>query len=204
MLRIENLSVGPLTNIQFNVAEGECLPVQGPSGSGKTCLFRAVADLMPHKGEIWLRGKLQSDMPAWEWRKQVQLVPAASQWWFSECGQHFLSKPDAETLQGLGLELPLMNQATHRLSSGQKQRLALLRALQFTPVVLLLDEPTANLDPDNARRFREAVQRYLRHHQACALWITHDEQMAAQLNERRVIISAQGQCQILTEEVLSL
>ena len=65
--------VGP---VSISVARGECLAILGASGSGKSLLFRAIADLDPNQGEVSLNGRSREDMPAYEWRRQVSLVPA--------------------------------------------------------------------------------------------------------------------------------
>ena len=106
MLRIENLSVGPLTNIQFNVAEGSVCLFKAHQEAVKPACFRAVADLMPHKGEIWLRESCNPICRHGNGENRCSWFRQPVSGGFFPCGQHFLSRPDAETLQGLGLELP--------------------------------------------------------------------------------------------------
>ncbi len=192
MFSVERLTVGPVIQASFGVDQGACLPVIGPSGSGKTCLLRALADLMPHSGEVRLDGQAQADVPAPVWRNQVQLVPAASQWWYPLCGAHFQSPLQWGDWQALGLGADVAELPSHRLSSGQRQRLALLRALQHKPRVLLLDEPSANLDPENVQRVKSLVLNYLEQHRACALWITHDLTLAGQLGSECLALDLQG------------
>jgi ATPase subunit of ABC transporter with duplicated ATPase domains len=85
-------------------------------------------------------------------------VPAEPRWWAATVGEHFASVP--QHLDALGLSPELMSSNPELLSSGQRQRLALLRALDRDPCVLLLDEPTANLDAANVERVERLLQRW--------------------------------------------
>jgi len=98
-------------------------------------------------------------------------------------GEHFPA--DAEVpLEALGLPGNALSWSVSRLSTGERQRLALLRLLAHNPEVLLLDEPTANLDA----RSRARVEALLLHYcaEACcgALWVTHDSGQASRLGSR--------------------
>jgi ABC-type iron transport system FetAB ATPase subunit len=75
-----------------------------------------------------------------------------------------------------------------RLSSGEKQRLALLRLLANQPRVLLLDEPTANLDPQNTRRVEAMIAAYREARGAAVVWISHDREQAARVCDRHYIV----------------
>jgi ABC-type iron transport system FetAB ATPase subunit len=76
VLRVDTLKVAPLPPLSFSVANGECLAVEGPSGSGKTRLLRAIADLDPAEGHVFLDGAEKNEMPAPEWRKRVRYACA--------------------------------------------------------------------------------------------------------------------------------
>ncbi len=177
-LELEQVGVGALANVDLKVAPGEIVCLSGPSGSGKTRLLRAVADLEPHAGRIRLGEIEQVAMPAHEWRRAVMLVPSESQWWHERVGEHF-ARPMPEALAELGFEAGVEEWPVMRLSSGEKQRLALVRALSTGPRALLLDEPTANLDDKNAEQVETWLSRLIRERDMPTLWVAHS---AAQIN----------------------
>jgi ABC-type iron transport system FetAB ATPase subunit len=172
-LKVENLSFLNLGPFQFGVAGGECLGITGPSGSGKTLLLRALADLDPHTGEVFLDGVAAGTLPAPQWRRQVGLLPAESAWWADTVGAHF-DEAAPRWLDRLGFTSEVLQWEVARLSSGERQRLAFLRLLVGQPAVLLLDEPTANLDAENTRCLEELVRRCREERGAAVVWVTHD------------------------------
>jgi ABC-type iron transport system FetAB ATPase subunit len=172
-LKVENLSFLSLGPFQFGVAGGECLGITGPSGSGKTLLLRALADLDPHTGEVFLDGVAAGALPAPQWRRQVGLLPAESAWWADTVGAHF-EEVAPRWLDRLGFRPEVLQWEVARLSSGERQRLAFLRLLVGQPAVLLLDEPTANLDAENTRRLEDLVRRCREERGAAVVWVTHD------------------------------
>lgn len=165
--------VGPLS-LRCSVP---CCTLAGPSGSGKTLLLRAIADLDPHAGRALLDGVEQSELPAPEWRRRVAYLPAESHWWAERVDAHFLTW-DPALLERLGFAPDVLDWEVARLSSGERQRLALARVLALGPRVLLLDEPTANLDRGNRERVEALVAAYLDEHAALALWVSHDPEQA--------------------------
>lgn len=152
----------------------ECIGLGGASGSGKTRLLRCIADLDAHRGQVWLDGVACEDIPPPAWRRRVALLPAESAWWFDEVGVHFSRAPEAARLASLGFPEDVPGWRVDRLSSGEKQRLAVLRMLSIEPRVLLLDEPTANLDDENIGRVESLIQTYLHDANAAAIWVSHD------------------------------
>ena len=187
-LKLEDVSVGELEPVSLSIATGEVVCISGASGSGKTRLLRAVADLEPHGGDCLLGDIRQSETPAHRWRRQVMMVPAESQWWHETVGEHF----DAETVgvPGEALEaLDLPGEATSwsidRLSSGEKQRLALIRALVREPRALLLDEPTANLDAESIRRVERWLLEIIQHRELPTLWVAHDAEQIRRVSNRQ-------------------
>ena len=182
-LRVENLvshSHGP---VSFSLDEGECMGLSGASGSGKTLLLRAIADLDPHSGEVSLDGVECRSMRGHVWRRYVGMLPAESQWWWPTVGEHF-SQIDTELLGSLGFERTVLAWAVTRLSSGERQRLALLRLLAQQPRVLLLDEASANLDNSNVQRVEKLIADYRIERNACVVWVSHDMEQIARIGGR--------------------
>jgi ABC-type multidrug transport system ATPase subunit len=167
--RLQIHGVGP---VDLSVDAGQCLGMNGPSGSGKTLLLRAIADMEEHAGTVCLDGLEQTRVPAPEWRRQVALLPAESMWWFDRVGDHF-SRVDTERFMQVGLHPDVLAWPVSRLSSGERQRLALLRVLENDPLVVLLDEPTANLDPDNIDGAERVVRTYRETTGAAVIWVGH-------------------------------
>ncbi len=185
---LKRLHLGPL---DFELAAGETLCITGPSGSGKSQLLRALADLDPHEGAIALDGVLQADMPASDWRHRVTLLAAESQWWAPTVGKHF--PPDADLrLEEVGFNQSAAAWEIERLSSGEKQRLALLRAMAHGPQVLLLDEPTANLDDDNATRIEALVRRWRDGGNRAVVWVSHDKRQVERVCDRHLHLNMEG------------
>jgi ABC-type iron transport system FetAB ATPase subunit len=182
LLSIKHLDCGSVSGVDVLLAAGECLAVTGPSGSGKSRLLRAIADLDPHRGEVWLGDAARAAMPAHRWRQRVGYLPAESAWWGDLVADH-MPAPGSERLAELGLDPGVMQWQVSRLSSGERQRLALLRLLAGAPAVLLLDEPTANLDADSAAR----VERLLKQQQAQGrglIWVSHDQAQVQRVADR--------------------
>ncbi|HSH84323.1 MAG TPA: ATP-binding cassette domain-containing protein [Guyparkeria sp.] len=174
LFEVEHLQGPNVPPVSFALQAGEVLTVQGESGVGKSQMLRALADLSPHEGRVYLEGVEQSSMPAAKWRRQVALVPAESGWWADTVAEHFARRPDEDWWKSLRLRPSLWDAEVERLSSGERQRLAVLRALILTPRVLLLDEPTANLDHENALAMAELLLDYVERYKAAAVWISHN------------------------------
>jgi ABC-type multidrug transport system ATPase subunit len=188
LLSVNGLDCGSLSGANFDVASGACVCLGGPSGSGKTRLLRALADLDPHMGDIRLNGRAQREFAPSEWRRRVAMLPAESAWWAPTVGEHM---PDgcAEELSRLCLPEDAARWPVERLSAGEKQRLALLRLTAGRePALLLLDEPTANLDPASVER----VERYLlalsRERGSGMIWVSHDAAQIARVATRAMRI----------------
>lgn len=184
-LRIKGLVTRHVGPIDLQLGHGECVTVSGPSGAGKTLLLRAIADLDQHDGEIWLEDSLCTSMRAHQWRSRVGMLSAESQWWGEHVGEHFW-QPDESLLAALGFSTEVMQWQVANCSTGERQRLALLRLLQNEPQVLLLDEPTASLDAQNVERV-EAVLRQLQRERGMALlWVSHDSAQVQRVADRRL------------------
>ncbi len=166
---------------------GACAAITGPSGSGKSLFLRMIADLDPNEGEVWLNGRERASMPAPEWRKQVSYVSAESGWWADTVIEHFPGsrRNEIEILSaGLGLRGELVDAPVAQLSTGEKQRLALTRALLPSPSVLLLDEPTGALDEDSVARVEVLLQDRMANGTSIVM-VTHDPNQAQRLGSQR-------------------
>jgi putative ABC transport system ATP-binding protein len=202
-LRLERLRPRLLDPVTLTVAAGTLLFLSGPSGAGKSLLLRAVADLDPNDGEAFVGELARSSLSASQWRRRVGLLPAESGWWDETVGAHFPARPapdDArqpkdsvqsdllDLLPRLGFEADVLGWTVSRLSTGERQRLALARLLAAHPEALLLDEATANLDPANRDRVEAVVKDYQARMAAAVLWVSHDPEQRARLSERSLII----------------
>jgi ABC-type multidrug transport system fused ATPase/permease subunit len=158
MLEVADLSRAGLKPATFTLQKGECLAVRGRSGAGKTLLLRAIADLDPNAGRVALNGRDRHSMSGPAWRRQVVYLPAEPGWWADGVGEHF---PDWDAALPLLAELGIPADAdawqVSRCSTGERLRLALVRALMVEPVALLLDEPTAALDSESEREVQAAL-----------------------------------------------
>lgn len=191
LLSIKDLHYLHCGPISLEIKAQECIGISGASGSGKSRLLRAVADLDDHKGEIKLDDINQQEIEAHNWRKKVALLSAETFWWFDTVGEHFIDL-SVEKLEALGLSRKVKNWEVARLSSGEKQRLGLLRLLENEPQVLLLDEPTANLDKDNVILFEAFIEAYTNNKNACVIWISHDTDQLSRVSNKQFEITNGG------------
>ena len=209
-LRLDAVRPRVLAPVSLTVDAGELVFIGGPSGSGKSLLLRAVADLDPHAGEVWLGGEARSTMAPARWRRRVGLLPAEAFWWADAVGEHFPDAPRERRisarrvrdlgeqrsalsahggldglLAALGFEPDVVHWSVSRLSTGERQRLALARLLAQGPEALLLDEATANLDPGNRERVELVVAAYRTVQAAAVLWVSHDPEQRERLGGRQ-------------------
>ncbi|MDC8804143.1 ATP-binding cassette domain-containing protein [Halomonas pacifica] len=189
-LRLEALGIGALEGVDLTLAPGEVLCLSGASGSGKSRLLRAIADLEPHEGEAWLGDTARSSLPAHRWRARVMLVPAESHWWAERVEEHLAVAPSEADLAALGFADEVLGWEVARLSSGEKQRLALLRAVAVLDerpdeaAALLLDEPTANLDEAMTQAVEAWLCERLGERGWPTLWVAHDPGQIARVAKR--------------------
>ncbi len=188
-LLVRRLSNAVLHEVSFQLGAGEIVCIRGASGAGKSRLLRAICDLDENRGEVRLDDTSREAIAAPRWRRLAALLPAESTWWEDTPGAHFSRQPPYPP-EDLGLDAGILDQPMARLSSGERQRLALLRVLALEPRVVLLDEPTSNLDAENGRRMEELVQRHVATTDASVLWITHDAAQAARMGQRTLTMAA--------------
>jgi tungstate transport system ATP-binding protein len=158
------LDVGAL-----EVRRGETLAIIGPSGSGKSTLLRLLQFLeRPTSGRLWFEGRAVESEPPVDVRRRVttvfqrpivlsRTVRANVAYGLRVRGVAARPGEMVHLLDGLGLT-SLAHEAARTLSGGEIQRVSIARALAFDPEVLLLDEPTANLDPRNVRLVEDMIR----------------------------------------------
>lgn len=189
--------------ISFAAQEGEILCLLGPSGCGKTTILRAIAGFEPvRSGQLFLSGQLVSSpdvMIPTESRhvgmvfQEYALFPHLRVQDNIAFGLHHLERNERasrvqEMLRLTGLE-GFERRYPHELSGGQQQRVALARALVQHPVVLLLDEPFSNLDPDMAGRMRQELHDLLRRTKTTTVLVTHDHDEAFAMADRIAVLN---------------
>ena len=190
-----------LTGVQFSVAPGELLALVGPSGLGKTSLLRAIAALDDCDGVLTLDGRTPAQWGFPAWRRAVVLVqqrgvmlPGTVRHNLAAgFGLNIAGPPPSDSttdglLAQLGLDASVAEQQADRISVGQAERVSLARALLIAPRVLLLDEPTAGLDPEATRQV-EAVIRDACADGMSALIVSHDPDQPSRLGAATLDLS---------------
>jgi len=186
LLRIRALRSPYAGPFSLDLNAGECVAIQGPSGTGKSVFLRLIADLDPGDGEVRLHNRVRETWSAPEWRCQVVYQSAEPAWWAPTAREHLA--PDArfdatDLLARLGLSADILDADLSRTSTGERQRLALIRSLACQPSVLLLDEPTASLDRV-ATAAVEAVLREQLQVGTSILMVTHSHEQAERIGDR--------------------
>ncbi|MEL5309423.1 iron efflux ABC transporter ATP-binding subunit FetA [Serratia nevei] len=184
-----------LDSVSFTLGEGEFKLITGPSGCGKSTLLKIISSLMdPTSGNLYFDGRAIAEMSPEAYRKQVSYcfqTPAL----FGNTVYDNLAlpyqirqqSPDERKMQAdlarFGLPEAMLTKSINELSGGEKQRVSLIRNLQFMPRVLLLDEITSALDEENKRNVNEIVHQLVAEHRLAVLWVTHDTEEIAHADE---------------------
>ncbi|EMP7138715.1 TPA: iron ABC transporter ATP-binding protein FetA [Serratia marcescens] len=184
-----------LDSVSFTLGEGEFKLITGPSGCGKSTLLKIISSLMdPTSGNLYFDGRAIAEMSPETYRKQVSYcfqTPAL----FGNTVYDNLAlpyqirqqSPDERKMQAdlarFGLPEAMLTKSINELSGGEKQRVSLIRNLQFMPRVLLLDEITSALDEENKRNVNEIVHQLVAEHRLAVLWVTHDTEEIAHADE---------------------
>ncbi len=185
LLEVLNLKSSCYRQVSFTVSSAEVVTVSGASGSGKSLLLRAIADLDPHEGDIRLSGFSQREMPANQWRRKVGFLPAEYFFWGDTAGCSFPQNRDAgEVLNKLRLPGDIIHKTVNRLSSGERQRLAIARLLLNEPACLLLDEPTSHLDNDTTMAAESLILAYRKQHGCPVIWVSHNKDQQQRISQR--------------------
>jgi cobalt/nickel transport system ATP-binding protein len=207
-----------LAGIDLHVAHGERVAIIGPNGAGKTTLMLHLNALLTGKGELEVAGLRVGHDDVRDLRARVGLVfqdpddqlfmptvreDVAFGPLNAGCSRIEVEERIREALAAVRMT-EFADRAPHQLSLGQKRRVAIATVLAMRPSLLVLDEPSANLDPRTRRELMELLSGVDR----TMLVVTHDLPLAATLCERAVILSggriaADGPCRdILADEAL--
>nr|WP_207281070.1 ABC transporter ATP-binding protein [Thiocystis violacea] len=195
-------------DLSLRVAEGELVGLIGPNGAGKSTLVKAIAQLLPHAGEILFRGRPLSRMPAIEratrlaylsqddrlqWPISVEDLVALGRhpyrggWWRGGGAPSVSDRRAIETALRATDVWELRTRRVDTLSGGERARARLARALAVEAPLLLADEPVAALDP----RHQLQVMELLRAHcgdGASALVVLHDLTLASRFCDRLLLL----------------
>ena len=175
-----------LQHVGFSLSPGEFKLITGPSGCGKSTLLKIVASLLsPTEGTILFEGQDISTLSPENYRQQVSYCVQTPALFGDTVYDNLIfpwqirnKTPEPEKfisdLARFGLAQETLSKSINALSGGEKQRVSLIRNLQFLPKVLLLDEITSALDDVNKRNVNEIIHRYVREQNIAVLWVTHD------------------------------
>ena len=193
MLKVDRLAIAGLPPLSFDVAAGDCIAIEGPSGSGKTRILRAIADLDAAGGYVSLEGAERTELPAPVWRQRARYVSAEPAWWADTARAHVTRAPDRHRFErmagSLGLAPCLLDAPIARLSTGDRLRLGLARALADEPRLILLDEPTGALDATATALTEELIRFQLLARRAVIL-VSHDRAQIDRLAQRSLLLGA--------------
>ena len=192
-----------IADMSLTAQEGDIVCLLGPSGCGKTTTLRAIAGFEPVvSGEILLQGRLVSAphvaIPTEERRvgmvfQEYALFPHLRVADNVAFGLRHLTAEEraaqVETMLAMVGLTGMERRYPHQLSGGQQQRVALARALAPKPVVLLLDEPFSNLDPDMTGKMREDLLQLLRQTRTTAVLVTHDHEEAFAMADQIAVLN---------------
>ncbi len=200
------VSTQVLTGLDLTVNSGERIAIVGTSGSGKSTLLHLLGGLdTPTSGEVWLHGQLLNSMNETE-RGAMRNKHLGFIYQFNHLLAEFtavenvamplLMRPKVSTTEARQQAIDILNSVglehrlAHRpgeLSGGERQRVAIARALVTKPSLILADEPTGNLDYDNAQSVFGLLSELQSTMQTALLMVTHDRSLAA-LADRQLLL----------------
>lgn len=201
--QIGEVKTHALDGVSLSIAEGEFTALVGPSGSGKTTMLQLMGCLdRPNSGAVKINGqdvtKLSKNKRADLRREKIgfifqffALIPVLTAYENVELPlllNNVKAKERQERVMGLLEAVGLADRAGHRpdqLSGGEQQRVAIARALASEPLLVLADEPTANLDTANGAQAMEIMQRLNQETGTAFIFATHDPRVMSYA--RRVI-----------------
>lgn len=198
------LDAGRRARVSTTIASGLVHALAGPSGSGKTTLLRGIAQLVePVGGTVHVDGESPEVVGYPSFRRRVVYVdqrPAmmpgtvatnlAAPFAYKSARGTFDRKDARGRLVRLGLPAGILERDASKLSVGEQQRVAFVRAASVRPDVYLLDEPTSALDPDAAEALEAMLREDLDRRGAAALLVTHQSAQSERLASKVVALEA--------------
>ena len=175
-----------LHNINLELRPGEFKLITGPSGCGKSTLLKIIASLLsPTSGRLFFDNADVATLSPERYRQQVSYCAQTPALFGDSVYDNLIfpwqirnKQPDSQALvadlQRFGLGENMLEKSINELSGGEKQRVSLIRNLQFLPRVLLLDEITSALDDSNKQNVNDIIHGYTTEKQEAVLWVTHD------------------------------
>lgn len=175
-----------LRPVSLQLNQGEYVLLTGPSGSGKSTLLKIIASLInPTSGQIFFRNSDINTLKAENYRQQVSYCFQTPQLFGQTVYDNIALpwqirrvKPQRDklvaALESVNLSPDMLDKSVEQLSGGEKQRVGLLRNLQFMPDVLLLDEVTSALDEENRLAVLSLINRIATEEKVAVVRISHD------------------------------
>jgi putative ABC transport system ATP-binding protein len=175
-----------LKPVSLQLNQGDCVLLTGPSGSGKSTFLKILASLItPTSGQLFFRNSDITTLRAEVYRQQVSYCFQTPQLFGQTVYDNLAlpwqirrQKPQRDklvaALESVNLSPDMLNKPVEQLSGGEKQRVGLLRNLQFMPEVLLLDEVTSALDEENRLSVLSLIHRMAAEEKVAVVRISHD------------------------------
>lgn len=175
-----------LKPVSLQLNQGDCVLLTGPSGSGKSTFLKILASLItPTSGQLFFRNSDITTLRAEAYRQQVSYCFQTPQLFGQTVYDNLAlpwqirrQKPQRDklvaALESVNLSPDMLNKPVEQLSGGEKQRVGLLRNLQFMPEVLLLDEVTSALDEENRLSVLSLINRIAADEKVAVVRISHD------------------------------
>lgn len=185
----------------LDLHRNEIIGISGESGSGKSTLLRIAVDLVtPTEGEIVFQGKDVKDWNPQELRKCIILVPQEASMfpgtvrdnllWGLKIHDQDASDEELEAImEEVNLSGEYLDRVAENLSGGEKQRIAIARALLLEPCGLLLDEPTSALDEKSTLAVEKTVKGLLESRDIGVLVVTHNREQAERFTDRVIEVT---------------
>jgi ABC-type multidrug transport system ATPase subunit len=182
MLRVKRLKLFNGKEISFDLSRGESLQIKGANGAGKSLLLKSLARLIPSEwDELSLDGKRAEEFRIEEWRSKILYIPPEIVFdpeltvdeFFNEPFELLIYKDYQKKFEPREY-WPEAGELLSKLSSGQRQQVALLRAISLDPTYLLLDEPFGYMDVERREFFSKLLRRWLEDNRALIL-VSHIE-----------------------------